>query len=373
MKIGIDYRPALLSRTGIGRYTREITAAMAAQLAAGEELHLFGVSMARADAVTGPPPERPPAGAVLARKRFPGRLLHLLGRLGVMGVETFTGPLDVFLYSDLVYPPLKRAAHCVTIHDLAFLRSESFHEKGFGRTVWKRMQPVLESAAGVIVPSQATAGDLERHAPACRNKIHVVAHGCDHLLSPAAGSERLPAAAAALGSFFLAMGTLEPRKNWERVLRAFESAAPSLPDTSLVFAGTPGWLHEPLMRGLETSPVRGRIRLLTGVDDAALAGLYRNALALVYPSLWEGFGFPVAEAMSLGCPVITSGRSALPETAGGAALLVDPEDVSEIAAAMIRLARERSLREDLAARGRERAGSLTWKKAARETLEVLRC
>jgi glycosyltransferase involved in cell wall biosynthesis len=109
------------------------------------------------------------------------------------------------------------------------------------------------------------------------------------------------------------------------------------------------------------------------VDDAGLAGLYARAIALVYPSLYEGFGLPVAEAMSLGCPVITSDRSALPETAGGAALLVDPEDISQIAAAMIRLAREKAFGDDLAASGRERARELTWERAANATLEVYRC
>jgi alpha-1,3-rhamnosyl/mannosyltransferase len=234
------------------------------------------------------------------------------------------------------------------------------------------MRPVLESAAAVLVPSEATAGDLEHRLPGCRQRIHVVAHGCDHLQHLEASPDSLPEGTAALGSFFLAMGTLEPRKNWERVLRAFESAAASVPDANLVFAGTPGWLHEPFLRGLETSPLRSRIRLLTGVDDRSLAALYSRALALVYPSLWEGFGLPVAEAMSLGCPVVTSDRSALPETAGGAALLVDPESVPEIAAAMIRLHRERSLREDLSLRGRERAGGLTWERAATATLEALR-
>jgi glycosyltransferase involved in cell wall biosynthesis len=139
----------------------------------------------------------------------------------------------------------------------------------------------------------------------------------------------------------------------------------------LVFAGIPGWLHEPFLKSLEISPARERIRLLTGVDDRSLAVLYGRALALVYPSLWEGFGLPVAEAMSMGCPVITSERSALPETAGGAALLVNPENVPEIAAAMIRLFRERSFREDLSCRGRKRAGELTWDRAAEATLKAL--
>ena len=119
-------------------------------------------------------------------------------------------------------------------------------------------------------------------------------------------------------------------------------------------------------------PAAGRIRLLTETDDAGLAELYIGALALVYPSLWEGFGLPVAEALSLGCPVITSAGTAPAWLAGEAALTVDPEDEAAIAVAMLRLIREETLRSDLAAAGRERATEFTWGKSAAATLEVLR-
>jgi len=375
MKIGIDYRPALLSRTGIGRYTREISAAMAGLLAADDELRLFSLSLApRAAGLPDPPTgsARRSAGRVVAvRKRFPGRLLHLLGRFGLAGVETFTGPLDRFLYTDLVYPPLKTTPFCVVVHDLAFMRSEEYHGHGFGRKVWKRMAPVLEKAAAIVVPSPATADDLVHHLPSAAKKVRVVAHGGEHLTAAAGVEARLPGEAAALGAYFLAVGTLEPRKNWIGVLKAFESIAQSAPRAGLIFAGTPGWLYEPFLESLGRSKFRTRIRLMNGVDDRTLAGLYSHAIGLVYPSLWEGFGFPVAEAMSLGCPVITSNRSSLAWLAGDASLRVDPDSVEAIAAAMKRLALEKTLGEELALRGQDRIKSFTWTHAGRATLEVI--
>lgn len=372
MKFGIDYRPALLSRSGIGRYTRAIAAAMARHLEPDDELRLFAHSLARKTPGLAGPPESPHGRVSLVRGRFPGRLLHLLGRLGLASVESFTGALDRFLYTDLVFPPLRAAPHCVMVHDLAFLKSERFHGRGFGKKVWRRMEPVLERAAALLTPSPATADDLARHMPGVAGKISVVAHGCEHL-TPAMGVEpHVPEEAATLDAYFLAVGTLEPRKNWIGVLEAFESIAESVPSMGLVFAGMPGWLYAPFMEKVERSPVRGRIRLLQGVDDDALAGLYSAATALVYPSFWEGFGFPVVEAMSLGCPVITSDRSSLSWLAGEAALLVDPDVVSEIAAAMRRLAKESAVGQELAMAGSVRIRSYTWAAAGRATLEVIR-
>jgi|GEM_PF-408325 len=384
MIIGIDYRPALLSRAGIGRYTREITTALADHLADGDELRLFGASLARPDrlALEAGFAQRGPAVRLVSR-RFPGRLLHFLGRLGLMGVETLTGPLDVFLYTDLVYPPLRRTACVVVIHDLAFLRSSSFHESGFGAKVWCRMQPVLRRARSIIVPSPATAEDLRGYAPFCAERVEVVPHGCDHLMRIRSQLTRSPPGIVPDGPYFLAVGTWEPRKNWERVLHAFEAAIPLLstrragevsrePEPLLVFAGTKGWLCSSFLDQVHLSPLRARIRLIDEVDDGELIRLYEGALALVYPSLWEGFGLPVAEALSLGCPVVTSKGSAMSWLATGAAQLVDPESVTEIAEAMAELAHDDGLRESLSRAGRERAGQANWARAGAATLQVLK-
>ena len=173
-------------------------------------------------------------------------------------------------------------------------------------------------------------------------------------------------------SFFLSVGTFEPRKNHLGLLEAFVQAAPELPGTALVIAGAPGWLDAPFRERLARSGVKKRVHLMEAVDDHTLSRLYRDALALVYPSLGEGFGLPVAEAMAAGCPVITSNRPPLTEVAGQAACLVDPNDRSELASALVRLARDASMRRALSKAGRARAKDFTWPGTAERLLAFAR-
>ena len=146
---------------------------------------------------------------------------------------------------------------------------------------------------------------------------------------------------------------------------------PACPETGpLVLAGGRGWLMEDMTRDLAEMGLAGRVRLTGYVDDAELAWLYRNCLGFVYPSLFEGFGLPVLEAMSLGAAVVTSDVSSLPEVAGDAALLADPRDPVAIALAMAHLENDPGLRRDLKARGLARAGQFSWERAARAALEA---
>jgi glycosyltransferase involved in cell wall biosynthesis len=164
------------------------------------------------------------------------------------------------------------------------------------------------------------------------------------------------------GPFLLAVGTLEPRKNLRRLLGAFADAAEELADHHLVVAGPVGW--GPALRPTY-DPVR--VKLAGPVDDATLHGLYAAADGLAYPSLYEGFGLPVLEAMAHGTPVLTSDRSSLPEVAGEAALLVDPTDQAAIAAGLLRLVGDQALRARLAAAGPRRAARFTWPATAAAT------
>ena len=158
--------------------------------------------------------------------------------------------------------------------------------------------------------------------------------------------------------FVLFVGTLEPRKNIPSLIRAFESLCQQLPDEQeldLVLAGKKGWLFEDILKTIGTSPQRERIVYLDYVPDAELPALYRQSEFLVYPSLYEGYGFPVVEAMACGTPVITSNTSSMKEVADGAAILVDPADTDELAGAMLELVVKPSERETLTRLGLERA------------------
>ncbi|MFQ3661823.1 MAG: glycosyltransferase family 1 protein, partial [Chloroflexaceae bacterium] len=176
-------------------------------------------------------------------------------------------------------------------------------------------------------------------------------------------------AAALEAPYFLYIGTIQPRKNLTRLIEAFAHAGPD--DALLVIAGRRGWLSEPIVRRVAELGLTNRVRFPGYVPDADLPALLSGALAFVFPSLYEGFGMPVLEAMACGAPVLTSTTSALPEVAGDAALLVDPCDTDAIAAALRRLAADAPLRASLRARGLVRAADFTWERCARKTLDVL--
>jgi len=175
------------------------------------------------------------------------------------------------------------------------------------------------------------------------------------------------------GKFFLCVGTIEPRKNHLRLFEAYARfCAASGADIPLVLAGGKGWLMDDAAEAAKRLNIGDRLILTGYLEDEALVWLYRNCLAFVYPSLFEGFGLPVVEALSLGAPVVTSNASSLPEVTGGAALLVDPLDPAALAKALLRLWREPALRRDLSERALARAAFFSWEKAARTIMDCYR-
>jgi glycosyltransferase involved in cell wall biosynthesis len=169
----------------------------------------------------------------------------------------------------------------------------------------------------------------------------------------------------------LNVGLIEPRKNLLRLVEAYESAS-DLRDYSLVLAGGLGWDYEPLLRHINESAAKSRILLPGYIHDDDLPALYSLAVAFAYPSLYEGFGLPVLEAMACGTPVVTSNVSSLPEVVGDAGLLVDPQSVGELSESLRRVLAHADLAADLRRRGRERAWRFSWHSTAQKTLDVYR-
>lgn len=254
----------------------------------------------------------------------------------------------------------------VTVHDLGFRYFPAAHPG------WPRLYLNLSTAASVrranlvLADSKATADDVTRfyHTPA--DKLRVVYPGVEPL--PVGDVAAVRAKYSLPPRYFLFVGTLQPRKNIPRIVQAYARWRAAHPgdDAALVLAGGQGWLYDPAwVDGVEGV-------MLTGyVDEADKGALYAGALALVFPTLYEGFGFPVVEAMHSGTPVLCSTTSSLPELVGDAALLVDPLDVEAIAAAMGRLATDAALRDRLRQRGQLQAQRFTWDAAAAATLEAL--
>jgi glycosyltransferase involved in cell wall biosynthesis len=204
----------------------------------------------------------------------------------------------------------------------------------------------------------------------------VVYLGRDETLAPVSDPAALAEVRARygiVGCYLLYVGTLQPRKNLDRVIEAFARLAgtPAFTDVKLVLAGKRGWLYDDLFAQVKRLGLTGRVIFPGYVADEHLLALLSGAQAFVFPSLYEGFGIPVLEAGACGVPVITSNTSSLPEVAGDAALLVDPHDVDAIAEAMYRLVTDDALRAELARRGLENVKRFSWEKCGRETLAVI--
>ena len=229
------------------------------------------------------------------------------------------------------------------------------------------IRPALRRAAVLPCISQATRDDLLRRFPVAAGKTVAIPLAADGAFAAAKAGD-VPARHGLDRPYLLAVGTLEPRKNLERLVAAWNRLPASLRERhALALVGPRGWDDEPILRAAAASGAR----LLGRVSDSDLAALYAGCAAFAYPSLYEGFGLPVLEAMSAGAPVVTSNVSSLPEVAGDAAMLVDPRDEVAIAAALERLLTDPVLAAELRARGRRRAVAFSWERCARETRDLL--
>jgi len=281
---------------------------------------------------------------------------------------------------DVVHAPVNVSPHftkrptVVTVHDLAFrLYPEQY--PGLKRRYLDALtRRSVEQADQVIAVSENTRTDLLRSYRVNPERVHVVPNGVDPTLRPIEDAEvlaRFRARQQLPDQFILALSTLQPRKNLIALLRAWArlDAASRLP---LVVAGAPGWKVDPIFDEARALGIADKVRFAGYAAGDELALWYSAATLFVYPSLYEGFGLPVLEAMVCGTPVVSSNSSSLPEVAGDAALLVDPRDVDGLAGAIDRLAHDQNLRADLANRGIERARQFSWARTARETVEVYR-
>jgi glycosyltransferase involved in cell wall biosynthesis len=266
-------------------------------------------------------------------------------------------------------PPAAAHGLVVTVHDLAF----DVFPRAFPST-WRFLYRAGVRAAArradvVIVPSHATAGDVEERYDIDTDRIRVTP-----LAASLPENRDDPAEAVrALGiepPFVLCPATIEPRKNQVRLIRAYRQVAPDVPH-ALVLAGPDGWGTDDVGTELRR-PGPGRVIRTGHVPEAQLDALYRAADLVAYPSLYEGFGLPIVEAMGRGVPVLASTTPAVAETAADAALLVDPEDVAAIAEGLGRALTDRAVRDDLVRKGNTRASSFSWEATARATLDAYR-
>ncbi len=370
LRIAIDARPALSTPTGVGIYVRELCRALAMR----PDLELVAFTASWKD-----DPER---FLDLSQVRecvhvqFPVRLLNLGWHyLGRPRIERFVGEVDVAHSPHPLLLPSRRAANVVTIHDLDFLHHPERSFREVRRDYPRLVRRAARRADAVITDSEASRSDILAHLPCEPAQVHAIPLAVDQRLSK-------PPSEAALDEvrqltegapFLLFVGRLEPRKNLQRTLRAFaDSDEAKRVDHRLVLCGpVPGRVEAERWRRLtEELGIASRVVMPGYVSRDTLHALYHQATIFLLPSLAEGFGLPVLEAMVSGCPVITSNTSSLPEVAGDAARLVDPRSTDDITAAVDELLKDAELRADLARRGRRRAREFTWAATAAKTVAV---
>lgn len=292
-------------------------------------------------------------------------MYELWHRLRSPAVERVTGPVDVVHATGGAMPPC-RAPLVATVHDLAWEQDPAHFTRRGVRFHRRALELALAEASFIICPSEATATDLEA-AGADRERVRVIPWGVDQAPGDAAAARRrhdLPQ------RFLLFVGTVEPRKNLGRLLSALEELGADAPP--LVLVGPGGWGDAPAELRDRLPRLATPVRTLGFVEQRWLADLYAAATVVCYPSLREGFGLPVLEAMAQGTPVITSAGTATEEAAGGAAVLVDPTDTQSIARAIVTLWSDPDEQDRRAAAGRARAAELTWERCAAEHVSVYR-
>lgn len=361
MRILLDYRPALRQRTGVGAYVHETATALVATAPPGESLVLFSSSYKdRLDPAAVP-------GAATLDRHIPVRLLNYAWhRLEWPPIEQVTGEtFDVVQSAHPLMMPSRSAARIVTIYDLDFLDHPERTSREIRRDYPSLAASHAQRADRVIVISNDTAGAVEARLGVPSERISLCVPGAPRW-SP---REAEPAT----GGCVLFVGSLEPRKNLDVLLDAYERLLHHQPDAPpLVLAGRATPEAAALVARAREPVFRGRVELPGYVDESTKQALFNRALVFVLPSHAEGFGLPAVEAMTAGVPVIAANRGALPDVLGQAARLIDPDDSASLSEVLAEVLRDSQLRRLMTDAGLARARDFTWTSTATSMREAWR-
>ncbi len=295
-------------------------------------------------------------------------------------------PLDLYIHKprpDVFFSPTHYAPRfspvptVMSVMDLSYLYFPDLFKKSDLMQLQSWTAYSVKKAKRVLTISNSSRDDIIKEYGVESDKVTTIYPGIKDTLSLVPhvyGMNELESKYGISKKFVLFVGTLQPRKNIARLIEAFSTLKTQdakLKGLELVIVGKKGWLYEDILAAPQRLGVEDRVKFLEGVTDEELAIFYKNALCCVLPSLYEGFGLPVLEAMQHGCPVITSNVSSLPEAGGDAALYVDPENVTDIAEKIEKLVNDEKLRHELVEKGYRQVKKFSWEKTAKETLKVL--
>jgi glycosyltransferase involved in cell wall biosynthesis len=372
--IALDYRPALFSGSGIGRYVKNLVPALL-ESAPDLQLRLYGVFLRNRRRVLADHVFPDSTRASFHGAPIPARLIPLLGRFLPLSASTFTGAFDLFHDTDYAVTPVRGRPRIATLYDTAYLRDRGFVSEMQSRHMHDIVARILRGVARVITISEFAREDLVEAFGLDPDTISVTHLGVDPIFLAPASAADIEEAQKVYGitsPYCLYLGTLEPRKNLVRLVRAFSRLLEIEPEFHLVLVGKKGWAHERVFGVVEELGIGDHVRWLGQLDDLDASLLLKGAAIMAYPSLYEGFGLPALEGMAAGVPVLASDSHALREVCGEGALLVDPRDEGAIYEGLRSLALDRGEAQEIAERGRLRAQKFTWTHCAEATLDVYR-
>jgi glycosyltransferase involved in cell wall biosynthesis len=369
MRVGVNAQILSDHDAGVATYVRNLLIRLA-RLATNHELHIFGN------------PRYIQPGLPVSARVVPthglirGRFRRILWEQLLLPRTIQSLKLDRMFYPDYAVPLVGHSCRTViTVHDLSYIAMPEFFTRGRSRFKSFVTGKSVQRADTIIAVSQATKRECERLLGVPPEKVKVVYNGIDAVFRPVVNPVRRQEVKQKYGlqdRFIVFVGTLEPRKNLPRLLEAYalllrQSKVPH----NLVVAGGKGWMFDSVFAAVTSHGLSDHVQFLGYVPQTDLVAVYGLASALVYPSLYEGFGFPPLEAMACGTPAIVSNQSSLPEITGDAAELVDPNDPADIARGMLRVLDDPLRAEELRLRGFARVKQFSWDRSAAEILKII--